>query len=55
VTYVAELPEEAFTAIEGGGNIKGSVVATAGPDGKGVEFSVKFSNVPAEGGPFGTF
>lgn len=51
--FVATLPEEPFWSsgsLEG--NVKGSVEARAGPDGVGVTYSVKFSNIPKEGGPF---
>lgn len=55
VMYEAVLPETAFTkgsAYADGGNAKGVVSAVAGPDGTGVVFKVKFSNLPKEGGPF---
>ncbi|TLS26163.1 hypothetical protein PpBr36_05259 [Pyricularia pennisetigena] len=55
VVYEAHLPETAFTkgsAYAGGGNVKGFISATASPDGVGVVFTVKFSNLPKEGGPF---
>ncbi|KAI6373742.1 hypothetical protein MCOR25_003371 [Pyricularia grisea] len=55
VVYEAELPETAFTkgsAYAAGGNVKGSISATAAADGAGVVFTVKFSNLPKEGGPF---
>lgn len=38
--------------------MKGSIYALSSPDGEGVIFKVKFSNIPSEGGPFsksGTF
>lgn len=52
--YKATLPETAFTksAYPNGGNVKGSVYALSSPDGTGVIFKVKFSNLPSEGGPF---
>lgn len=52
VTYVAKLPDTPFSPIDVEGNVKGSVTATSGADGKGVDFKVKFSNFPTEGGPF---
>ncbi|KLU83575.1 hypothetical protein MAPG_02629 [Magnaporthiopsis poae ATCC 64411] len=55
VVYVATLPEVAFTkgsAYANGGNAKGHVSAVASPDGVGVMFTVHFSNLPKEGGPF---
>ncbi|KAI1369579.1 superoxide dismutase [Xylaria arbuscula] len=48
---IARLPKEPFfTSIDG--NVKGSVKATTGAKGKGVDFEVTFSNLPKEGGPF---
>ncbi|KAF2748127.1 Cu,Zn superoxide dismutase-like protein [Sporormia fimetaria CBS 119925] len=44
VSYVAELPEK--------GTVRGSVVGTSASDGKGVQFKVSISGLPAEGGPF---
>ncbi|KAL8414729.1 hypothetical protein RB594_005806 [Gaeumannomyces avenae] len=55
VVYVATLPEVAWTkgsAYADGGNAKGHVSAVASPDGVGVMFTVHFSNLPKEGGPF---
>lgn len=54
VVYSATLPETAFdkAAFPNGGNVKGSIAATANPDGIGVWFKVSFSNLPKEGGPF---
>lgn len=53
VTYVATLPTKAFFNPEDpNGNIKGSMSATAGPNGVGVVFQVDFSNLPTSGGPF---
>ncbi len=51
VAYKAVLPESAFfkPAFPEGGNIKGEVVAIANPDGKGVLFTVKLSNLPKIG------
>lgn len=51
-TYVAKLPETPFSPIDVEGNVKGSVTATSGAGGKGVDFKVKLSNFPTEGGPF---
>jgi hypothetical protein len=55
VVYTAVLPDEAFNTatFPDGGNIKGSVSAVAGDEGRGVQFTVKFSNLPKTGGPFG--
>ncbi|KAF9879043.1 superoxide dismutase [Colletotrichum karsti] len=50
--YEAVLPEEPFFKGSLESNVKGSIVAMSAPDGKGVEFKVKFSNLPTEGGPF---
>ncbi|KAF7959586.1 hypothetical protein EAE96_001202 [Botrytis aclada] len=51
--YVATLPDmEFFNPDDPRGNIKGSVSATANPDGIGVQFQVQFSNLPTSGGPF---
>ncbi|KEY66161.1 hypothetical protein S7711_05330 [Stachybotrys chartarum IBT 7711] len=53
-TYRATLPDEPFfagAAIEG--NVRGSITGQATEDGTGVEFTVEFDNLPAEGGPFG--
>ncbi len=55
--YRAVLPQQAFAqdAYPFGGNIKGEILATASPDGIGVLFKVRFSNLPKEGGPFRKF
>ncbi|KAF1840856.1 Cu,Zn superoxide dismutase-like protein [Cucurbitaria berberidis CBS 394.84] len=45
-SYVGVLPEKA------GSNLRGSISAVSAADGKGVKFSVSFSGLPAEGGPF---
>jgi len=51
--YVATLPDtEFFNPDDPRGNIKGSVSATANPDGIGVQFQIQFSNLPTSGGPF---
>lgn len=51
--YVATLPEnEFFNPDDPRGNIKGSVSATANPNGIGVSFQITFSNLPTSGGPF---
>jgi hypothetical protein len=55
VTYIATLPENAFSYPGPQGNVKGYISATAGPDGTGVTFNVNFSNLPATGGQFSTF
>lgn len=53
VIYTATLPEkEFFNPEDPRGNIKGSVSATANPDGIGVTFTVSISNLPTSGGPF---
>ncbi|PHH59469.1 hypothetical protein CDD81_3175 [Ophiocordyceps australis] len=54
ITYRADLPQEPFfTAGPLNGNVRGSIEATAPADGVGVEFTVKFDNVPTfGGGPF---
>ena len=49
---VATLPEQAFWKGSLDGNVKGSVTAKAGPGGRGVDYSVSFSNLPKEGGTF---
>jgi hypothetical protein len=54
--YTATLPSTPFfTAGELDGNVKGSISATANPNGIGVSFSVNFENLPTSGGPFSTF
>ncbi len=51
--YVATLPEEEFfNPNDPRGNVKGSISATANPNGIGVSFQVTFSNLPTSGGPF---
>lgn len=52
VTYVAKLPDTPFSPVDIEGNVKGSVTATSGANGKGVDFKVQLSNFPSEGGPF---
>ncbi|KAK2006889.1 superoxide dismutase [Colletotrichum eremochloae] len=53
VVYEAVLPEKPFfKAGSLNGNVQGSIIAITAPDGKGVEFKVRFSNLPNEGGPF---
>ncbi|KAI1180682.1 superoxide dismutase [Nemania sp. FL0916] len=50
---IAVLPEKPFFASTSlNGNVKGSVKATTGANGAGVDFEVAFSNLPSEGGPF---
>ncbi|EHL03381.1 Cu,Zn superoxide dismutase-like protein [Glarea lozoyensis ATCC 20868] len=52
-TYLAVLPEKQFfNPSDPRGNVKGSVSATASPDGIGVVYSVSLSNFPTSGGPF---
>lgn len=54
--YMAVLPEKAFNRLGNPlGNIKGSISATANPDGVGVTFTVNFQDFPTVGGPFSTF
>lgn len=56
VTYKATLPDTPFFKYSGlEGNVKGYISATANRDGNGVDFSVLFSNLPKEGGPFREF
>jgi hypothetical protein len=51
--YTATLPPvQFFNPADPRGNIKGSVSATAAPGGKGVQFTINFSNLPTSGGPF---
>jgi len=51
--YVATLPTTEFNnPSDPRGNVKGSIAATANPNGIGVSFSVSFSNLPTSGGPF---
>ncbi|KAH8815278.1 superoxide dismutase [Xylogone sp. PMI_703] len=51
--YMATLPEvEFFDANDPRGNVKGSVIAIAHPNGTGIDFQVTFSNLPTSGGPF---
>ncbi|TVY34858.1 Cell surface Cu-only superoxide dismutase, partial [Lachnellula subtilissima] len=53
VVYAASLPTTEFNNPDDPrGNIKGSVAATANPNGIGVSISVSFSNLPTSGGPF---
>ncbi|RWA09059.1 hypothetical protein EKO27_g6028 [Xylaria grammica] len=50
---LAVLPKTPFfTSGSLEGNVKGSVKATTGAKGVGVDFEVAFSNLPKEGGPF---
>ncbi|TVY83979.1 Cell surface Cu-only superoxide dismutase [Lachnellula suecica] len=51
--YLATLPTTEFNnPSDPRGNVKGSIVATASPNGIGVSFAVSFSNLPTSGGPF---
>ncbi|RKU42634.1 hypothetical protein DL546_000011, partial [Coniochaeta pulveracea] len=53
VVYSASLPAAAFDkAAFPSGNVKGSIAATANPNGIGAWFKVQFSGLPKEGGPF---
>ncbi|KAF1810340.1 Cu,Zn superoxide dismutase-like protein [Eremomyces bilateralis CBS 781.70] len=38
---------------KGSSKVSGSIVASSGPDGEGVHFSVSVSGLPADSGPFG--
>ncbi|KAJ4414257.1 hypothetical protein N0V82_008039 [Gnomoniopsis sp. IMI 355080] len=53
-SYIATLPDTAFdqAVYPDGGNVQGSIQAISMPDGTGVMFHVKFSNLPSSGGPF---
>lgn len=55
--YVATLPDVAFDdyAYPDGGNAQGSISAEAKPDGEGIVFTVRFSDLPTSGGPFRMF
>jgi hypothetical protein len=57
VVFAAKLPADANwkEAYPDGGNVKGSIAAVASPNGIGVLFKVKFSNLPKEGGPFSKY
>ncbi|KAI4861299.1 superoxide dismutase [Hypoxylon rubiginosum] len=48
----ATLPEDPFWTGSINGNVKGSLTATSGAGGVGVDYEVSFSNLPTEGGPF---
>lgn len=53
VVYKATLPDKPFfTDAAITGPLKGSIAAIAPIDRNGVKFTVKFENLPAEGGPF---
>ncbi|KAK5990737.1 Cell surface Cu-only superoxide dismutase [Cladobotryum mycophilum] len=53
IIYKGTLPEKPFFAQAAiSGNVKGSITAETPADGKGVKFTVKFENLPKEGGPF---
>ncbi|KAH6845366.1 superoxide dismutase [Chaetomium sp. MPI-CAGE-AT-0009] len=54
VVYKATLPDAAFfkPTYPDGDNIEGEVTAVANPDGQGVSFTLKLSNLPKTGGPF---
>ncbi|KAI8629451.1 superoxide dismutase [Xylariaceae sp. FL1651] len=50
---IAVLPNDPFWKSGSlNGNIKGSLKATSGANGVGVDYEVTFSNLPTEGGPF---
>lgn len=46
VTFIATLPADSAS------KIRGSISATANPDGIGVKFTVNITNLPTTGGPF---
>ncbi|KAI1761003.1 superoxide dismutase [Hypoxylon sp. FL1150] len=48
----ATLPEDPFWTGPINGNVQGSLTATSGAGGVGVDYEVSFSNLPSEGGPF---
>ncbi|KAG5926092.1 hypothetical protein E4U42_003661 [Claviceps africana] len=50
--FQATLPRDAFDKGHLDGNVRGTVRAQRGPDGKGVKYKVHFENLPKEGGPF---
>ncbi|KAK8095286.1 superoxide dismutase [Apiospora kogelbergensis] len=53
LSAAGSLPDKPFfTAGSLSGNVKGSVSVKSSPDGIGVVYTVKFSNLPKEGGPF---
>jgi len=53
VIYTATLPTTEFNnPNDPRGNVKGSISATANPNGIGVSFTINFSNLPTSGGPF---
>lgn len=53
---MASLPKKEFKNPEDPrGNVKGSIMAIAGPGGVGTQFTVTFSNLPTSGGPFRKF
>lgn len=52
-SYVGTLPEKPFWKTGSlDGNVKGSITVKSSPGGVGVDYTVKFSNLPKEGGPF---
>lgn len=57
VVYRAEFPKDPFfkDAYPDGGNIEGSVIAVANPNGVGVIFSIDWQNLPKAGGPFSAY
>lgn len=55
-SYKAVLPEEPFFAEAAlDGNVKGGIWAETAENGIGTKFTVKFENLPKEGGPFCKF
>ena len=52
--FKATLPTDPFfKAGSLNGNARGSISAVSAVGGEGVQFTVKFENLPKEGGPFG--
>ncbi|KAK7433418.1 superoxide dismutase [Colletotrichum acutatum] len=55
IVYEAILPDRPFfKAGSMTGNVRGTITAMTARDGNGVELTVEFSDLPTEGGPFGT-
>ncbi|TDZ30423.1 Cell surface Cu-only superoxide dismutase [Colletotrichum trifolii] len=53
VVYEATLPDTPFfKGCSLNDNVRGIITAVTAPDGNGVKFTVDFSNLPNEGGPF---
>ncbi len=52
VIYEAKIDKVFFADAALPGQLKGSIIAQAPSDGKGVQFQVSLENLPTEGGPF---